>query len=236
MIYGIIIAGGLGTRMGITKKPKQFLEIGSKAIILYTIEEFLKNKKVDKIIISVHKEWINYAEKLIEEQEYNTDKIEIIIAGQTRHKTVMRSLEYIEDTYGVAKDDIVVIHDSVRPFVNQRMIDENIEMVKKHNAVNTVIPAIDTIAISDNLINISDIPSREKMFNVQTPQSFKLEKIIEASRKLKDDEIKHLTDTGKIIILNDDKLHMVEGETYNIKITTQIDLIIAEAILKRMDS
>lgn len=231
MIYGEILAGGSGTRMGNTEMPKQFLLLGEKPIIIHTIEQFLVNSKFYKIIVCCPKEWISHARDLLNKYEIDQDRVEIVAGGENRNESIMNGCRYIESTYGLTDKDVVVTHDAVRPFVNQRILDDNIAAVKKYDAVDTVIPATDTIVYSKDGKIISEIPVRKECYQGQTPQSFKIKKLFELYDSLTKKEKEILTDACKIFAIKGEEVGLVNGEVYNIKITMQYDLKIANAIL-----
>ena len=177
MIFGAILAGGIGSRMGLTNMPKQFLELGDKPIIVHTLQKFLLNLKFDVIYLGVHENWTGYMEDLIERyivDEENKKRIKVISGGTDRNSTIMNIVEDIEKTYTVTSEDIIVTHDAVRPFITSRILEENIEMSLKYGSCDTVIPAIDTIVVSENNEKIKEIPNRQYMYQGQTPQSFKI--------------------------------------------------------------
>lgn len=231
MIYGEILAGGSGTRMGNTDMPKQFLMLGEKPIIIHTIEQFLINPKFNKIIVCCPREWISYAKDLLNKYEIDKDRVELVAGGDSRNETIMNGCKYIEEKYGLNDDDLIVTHDAVRPFVNQRILDDNIKALKKYSAVDTVIPATDTIVYSKDGKVISEIPVRSECFQGQTPQSFKIKKLMEMYESLTKKEKEILTDACKIFAIKNEQVGLVFGEVYNIKITMQYDLKIANAIL-----
>jgi len=230
MIYAEILAGGKGTRMGNTDMPKQFLMLGSKPIIIHTIEQFMVSAKFGKIIVCCPKDWISYMSDLLDKYLPNSD-INVVVGGSTRNETIMNGCKFIEENYGLNDDDIIVTHDAVRPFVTQRIIKDNIDALKDCNAVDTVIPAVDTIVESINGSEISNIPNRAYMYQGQTPQSFNIKKLMSVYNSLKEDEKEILTDACKIFSMKNEKVRIVDGETYNIKITNIHDLKIANAIL-----
>ena len=125
----------------------------------------------------------------------------------------------------------LLTHDAVRPFVSIKMIEENIENCKSYNIIDTVVPAFDTIVVSEDGNFISSIPDRKTMFQGQTPQTFKINKFMEYYSKLTDEEKNILTDACKIFVLNGEKVFLVNGDFSNIKITTVTDLKIAKAML-----
>lgn len=231
MIYVEILAGGKGTRMGNTDLPKQFLMLGTKPIIVHTIEQFLINKNISKIIVCCPKDWISYMNDLIIKYIPN-EKIDVVCGGSTRNETIIKGCEHIKNNYGLNDDDVIITHDAVRPFVTQRIIDENVNALSnKFEAVDTVIPATDTIVESKNEDIISDIPNRNYMYQGQTPQSFNIIKLMEYYKSLSEDEKDSLSDACKIFMLKKDKVKIVFGEPFNIKITNIHDLKVANAIL-----
>ena len=231
MNFALILAGGLGTRMGDTKKPKQFLNLGNKPILIHTIEKFSINNKIDQIIVLTAKEWINFAKDLINTYIPHND-ITVIEGGELRIETINNGMEYIINNYGKNDDHIIITHDAVRPFITHRVIMENIKKTKKYGACNTVIPSTDTIVESKNKKEVSNIPNREKMYQGQTPQSFKLTKLKKFYDKLTHEEKVKLSDACKIYILNNEPVYLVKGEVSNIKITYSYDLKVANYILK----
>lgn len=235
MIYGEILAGGQGTRMGNTQMPKQFLILGDKPIIIHTIEKFMMNLNFDKILVCCPKEWISYAKDLFIKYNIDKERVIIVAGGNSRHESVMNGCKYIEENYGISDNDIIVTHDAVRPFVSQRILDDNIALLEKYDAVDTVIEAIDTIIMSDDGKVISEIPNRNRCYQGQTPQSFKIKKLIDVQKLLKKEERDSLTDACKIFSLKGKSIGIVNGEVYNNKITTMHDLKIANAILMECD-
>ena len=126
MLFAVILAGGTGSRMGSTDMPKQFLEIKGKPILNHTIEKFLPNPKFDKIIILSPKAWIGHTKEIIRKFTGMSDRIAVIEGGATRNETIMNAIDYIDKKYTLDDETIIVTHDSVRPFVTHRIIEENI--------------------------------------------------------------------------------------------------------------
>lgn len=232
MIFGVILAGGIGSRMGNVEKPKQYLAIHDKPIIIYTLEKFFTNAQLEKIIVLCPNAWIAHTKNLVRRYLGETDRIVVIEGGATRNETIMNSISYIEEHYGLDDDTIIVTHDSVRPFVTHRIIDENIRFAQEYDACDTVISATDTIVESVDGKIISHIPDRRKMYQGQTPQSFKALKLKEIYQALTNEEKEILTDAAKIFVLKGQKVHLVEGETFNIKITYPYDLQVAHSLLE----
>lgn len=234
MIFGAILAGGTGSRMGLTNMPKQFLELGDKPIIIHTLQKFLLNLKFDVIYLGVHENWTGYMEDLIEKyiaDEENKKRIKIISGGIDRNSTIMNIVEDIEENYTLNSEDVIVTHDAVRPFITSRILEENIEMSLKYGACDTVIPAIDTIVVSENNKIIKEIPNRQYMYQGQTPQSFKILELKKLYNELSKEEKEILTDACKIFVIKGKEVHLVRGEISNLKITTQEDYKIAQAMI-----
>ena len=232
MIFAAILAGGIGSRMGKTDTPKQFLSLGNKPIIIHTIEKFIINSKIDKIIVLTPKEFDSHTNNLIDEYIPNTEKISVISGGETRNDTLKNSIEYIENNFGIDEDSIIITHDSVRPFVTHRIIEDNIDAAKKYGACDTVIPATDTIVESVGGETISNIPVRDNYYQGQTPQSFNIKKLFELICSLSEEESDLLTDACKIFTLKGEDVYLVDGEVTNIKITYPYDLKLANTILE----
>ena len=200
MVFGAILAGGKGTRMGIDK-PKQFLMLGSRPIIIHTIEKFILSPDIDEIYVGVHPDWIDYTEDLIKKYIDSDKNIILVPGGTDRNSTIFNIIDEIEKRNGDDEDNIIVTHDSVRPFVTLRIIGENVEMAKECGAVDTVISAVDTIVVSEDGEKITSIPDRRQMFQGQTPQTFKISKLKELYNDLSDDEKEILTDACKICVV-----------------------------------
>ena len=235
-IYGVILAGGIGTRMGNVEKPKQFMEIGGKPIIIHTIEKFIMYPELDKIIVLSPKARIRYTQDIINKYINKKEDVVVIEGGATRNETVMNSIRYIEEHYGLDDDTIIVTHDSVRPFVTYRIIEENIRYAKESGACDTVIPASDTIVESTNHELITNIPDRSAMYQGQTPQTFHAKKLRDLYDSLTQDEKEILTDACKIMVLKGEHVHLVEGEVFNIKITYPYDIRVAQSLLNSESS
>lgn len=231
MVFGVVLAGGIGSRMGNAEKPKQYLNVGNKPIIIHTLEKFYINDCFEKIIVLCPEEWMNHTRNLVRKYIGENDKIAIVCGGSTRNETILNSISYIEENYKVSEEDIIVTHDSVRPFITHRIIEENIKYAQKYGACDTVIPATDTIVCSEDNKIISSIPDRSKMYQGQTPQSFRILKLKALYESLSDDEKNILTDAAKIFAMKGEDVYLVEGEVSNIKITYPYDLRVAETLL-----
>ncbi len=232
-IYGVVLAGGMGSRMGTQDKPKQYLQVGNKPILIHTLEKFYIESEFEKVIVLCPKEWIAHTKNLV--KKYLGDdgqRVVVISGGDTRNETIMNAIAFIDSEGNLDEQTIIVTHDSVRPFVTKRIIDENIKYAKEFGACDTAMPATDTIVISEDNNVISEIPERKKMYQGQTPQTFQAMKLKELYMSLTDEEKSILTDAAKIFVMKGERVHIVEGEVYNIKITYPYDLRVAEALIQ----
>lgn len=231
MVFAVICAGGIGSRMGNAEKPKQYLNVGGKPIILHTIEKFVVNEEFEKIIVLVPESWISYTKDIINKHLQGIEKVEVMAGGSDRNSTIMNAINYIEEKFTLDDDTIIVTHDAVRPFATHRIIMDNIEAAVKVGACDTVIPATDTIVESLDGEKISSIPDRSKVYQGQTPQSFRAKRLKELYSSLTDEEKAILTDAAKIYLLKGEAVHLVRGEVFNIKITYPYDLTVAETLI-----
>lgn len=231
MIYGVVLAGGVGSRMGNVGKPKQYLLIGDKPILIHTVEKFYMQSEFEKVLVLCPSEWLNHTKNLIKKYIKDTERVVVLTGGETRNETIMNAIAYIESEGKLDEETIIVTHDSVRPFVTQRILEENIRYAKEYGACDTAVAATDTIVCSEDNQIISDIPERRKMYQGQTPQTFQALKLKNLYEALSDEEKALLTDAAKIFVMKGEKVYIVDGEVFNIKITYPYDLRVAEALI-----
>ncbi len=226
MIYAGICAGGVGSRMG-SDIPKQFLELSGVPVLIYTIKAF--QERADHVYIGVPDKWLQYTENLIEKFHLNGFAT-VVQGGKNRMETLYNIILKIEAESSVGDDDILLTHDAVRPFINNRIIDENIEKCRVYGACGTYVPAVDTIAVSNDGVNLLSVPRRSTMFNTQTPQTAKLSllKTLFEENKHKFEDFTDLCGMFNHLGIN---VAIVRGDYNNIKITTPADLITARGIL-----
>lgn len=232
MIFGALLAGGVGSRMNIESMPKQFLPLGSEPILMHTLDKFLLCGELDVIYVGVHKDWMEFVGNALVAKGIGSDRVRVVCGGSDRNRTIMNIVAAIEKDFGSSPDHLIVTHDSVRPFVKVSTIKANIMAVRKHGACDTVIPATDTIVRSSDGVLISDIPFRGEMYQGQTPQSFNIAQLKEVYAGLTDQEKETLTDACKILVLKGYPVALVEGDVTNIKLTTLMDYKVAQAMLE----
>lgn len=227
--FAVILAGGIGQRMG-ESLPKQFIKLSGCPIIILTIRRILSVEEFDKIIIVIHPDWKQYLQNQIEEYQISTEKIIITSGGKERLDSIKNSLKQIM-LISNSPDDIVVICDAVRPFVSKEILQNSIKMSRSHGACVCALPAIDTMLYVENNI-ITSVPLRKNIFHGQAPDSFQVSILNEALNSLTEGEKKIITGTAQICVLKHIPVYTIPGDIKNIKITSPDDIKIAENILQ----
>jgi 2-C-methyl-D-erythritol 4-phosphate cytidylyltransferase len=214
----IITAGGIGKRMG-TTLPKQFLEIGGKPILIRTLEVFHAFDASAQLIITLPNEWKEYWKELLDRHNCSIPH-EIVDGGKERYDSIKNALKSCSGTY-------VAVHDGVRPFVSQTTLANCFEGVKTKHQVVPVLSINDSIR--QVVGNQSQAVDRNQFFRVQTPQCF-----LKTSLEIAYQQAFHkqITDDASLVEQAGFPIYMVDGNEENIKITSQIDLILAEEIAK----
>lgn len=223
----VILAGGSGRRVG-GDCPKQFLQVGGKTVLELSIEAFHRNSRIDGIAVVTRADCLDRVRDIVRRGGYA--KVEHVVAGgRERHLSTLAALEL----YG-GEDDCLLIHDAVRPLVSQRIIDDCIDALDTADAVDVAVPATDTIIAVDDNGHIVDIPPRQTLRNVQTPQAFRARRLREAFRLALADSSFVPTDDCSVVFryLPQCPIKVVEGDTANIKITYKEDLEKVEAALR----
>ncbi|KJG39105.1 MULTISPECIES: 2-C-methyl-D-erythritol 4-phosphate cytidylyltransferase [Photobacterium] len=228
MNISLIFAGGVGTRMGNKAKPKQFLELYGKPVIIYTLEHFENNDDVDAIVIVCKHEWIDYLKKLLE--RFNINKVvKVISGGETGQESIFNGIDYIHKNYN--EDSIVLIHDGVRPLINQDIINKNIKSVIDNGSAITSCPPVETFVRVDKNNKVMDVHDRSMSRLAKAPQSFYIKDIYYAHKKAIDDKYFEAIDSCSLMRHYGFNVHLIDGISENIKITTPIDFYIFKAIV-----
>ena len=222
MISAIILAGGKGKRMG-AKISKQYIELNGKPILYYTLKRFVDCEGIDKIILVLPKDEIEYCNKEILEK-YSLKVDMIVEGGKERQDSVYNALQKINDS------EIVLIHDGARAFVSERVIKDGIKYAKIYGAAAPGVMPKDTIKVVDENGFSDSTPDRSKLLAIQTPQTFKLEIIKECHEKVKENNLS-VTDDTMVVEMYNNKVYLYNGEYTNIKVTTPEDLILAERLI-----
>ncbi len=232
MNIAVVLAGGSGSRMGMVDRPKQFIDIYGKPVIIHTLEAFEINEKIDAICVVCVKEWQDDLSLWL--KEYDIRKVRWIAnAGSTRQESSLNALDAISEVCG--DDDYVIIHDAARPLISQKIINDNIIKVREYGACDTVVPAHDTIIRSVDGETLESIPVRKELYMGQTPQSFRysiVRKAYDDYFAMPEDQRPEMTDDCGLVLYSGVKIGMAMGDKLNMKITTMEDLLLVKSIVR----
>ncbi|MCR1842967.1 IspD/TarI family cytidylyltransferase [Murimonas intestini] len=223
MNFALILSGGVGARMKNVGVPKQYIEIDGKPIIMFTLEKFESNNRIDKIIVVASKQWHSQIE--IWKEVYQINKlVGIAEAGDSRQESILNGLEYC-GILSKEEMDKVIIHDAVRPFVSEHLISTCIDTLDKHEGCMPVLPIHDTVYQSQDGKNITKLLDRNTLFAGQAPEAFRLKRYLEINRMATKEVLKNTSGTSMIAYRYSMDVCMISGEDTNFKITTPSDLI-----------
>lgn len=225
----VVFAGGTGKRMNNNVKPKQFLDLRGKPIIIHTLEIFESHKEIDGVVVVCISEWINYFKELL--NKYNINKVKSVVSGgSTGQLSIKAGLDEVKKIV-MEEKTIVLIHDGVRPLINEKLISDNIDTVKKYGSAITTAVVVETIMEVSDKGDIKYIPERKNSRYARAPQSFWLEDICNAHNNALEEGIIDFIDSCTMMQYYGYKMHLIDGPSENIKITTPEDYYIARAIL-----
>ena len=228
MNIAVIFAGGSGQRMHTRDKPKQFLMVHGKPIIVHTIEIFENHADIDGIIVVCIEEWIPYMEEM--KYRYRLDKIgKIVPGGATGQMSIYHGLVTAAETYGV-KDNVVLIHDGVRPLIDMDTISRNIYGVKTHGSAITCAPVKETVVLLEPDGIVDEVVPRNLSVIAKAPQSFYLKDILAAQERAIAEGETSMIDSCTLMRHYGAKLYAVEGSNENIKVTTPEDFYMFRAV------
>ena len=224
----VIFAGGTGQRMNSVSLPKQFLKVHDKPIIVHTIEKFQNTSSIDKIVVVSIASYIDEVKRL--KEVYNLTKIASIVEGGASGQLSIYNGLVEAKKISTSNDDIVLIHDGVRPLIDEETINENIECVKNNGNAITISKAIETVVVINDDV-VDNVLDRHFCNLARAPQSFYLKDILECHKKALNDNRTDFIDSAMLMKTYGHKLHTVLGPVNNIKITTPMDFFMFKAIL-----
>lgn len=227
MNIGLIIAGGVGARM-LSAIPKQFITVDDKPIIIYTLEAFEKHPEIDVIAVVCIEGWEiilqNYA------KEYNITKLKHIApSGKVGQESIKNGLDELAKHYD--KNDIVLIHDAIRPMVSHEIISECISVTKEKGNAIVCIPCQEAMMETEDGASSTSSYPRDNLKRTQTPQGFKLGNILETHKKAHEMGITNSIASCTLLVETGQKVYFSKGSEKNIKLTTTEDLAIFRALL-----
>ena len=231
MIYGAMLAGGSGTRVKSSDVPKQFIEIGGAPVIIHTLNNMLKVERFDLIYIACREDYIEYLKKAAAEHASHPEKVRIIAGGKERMDSIRCVTDAIERDNGIGEEDVIVIHEAVRPFVTEKILNDSIDCAAKYGACLCGLPCADTILHSVKGDVVDDIPARSELFCGQAPDSFRLHHFIKMQENLTPEQKEKITGTSQICTMNGQPIYIIEGDAINFKITTDSDLLMVRTLM-----
>lgn len=224
----VIFAGGSGRRMHTKDKPKQFLLVHGKPIIVHTIEQFENHPEIDGIVVVCIKGWIDYMNDMI--YRYRLDKVKSVVpGGKTGQLSIYNGLCAAEEVFGM-DGTVVLIHDGVRPLIDADTISRNIASVREFGSAITCTVAKETVILVDDTEKVDAVPDRSRSRFAKAPQSFYLKDILAAHRQCLAEGKDNVIDSCTMMRMYGKPLHVVIGRSDNIKITTPDDFYIFRAL------
>ena len=233
-VSALIFAGGTGKRMNTKTLPKQFLELHGKPIIIHTIEHFESHPEIMDIVVVCVDDWLDYCKDLL--AKFNIKKVsQVVPGGETGQMSIFNGLEALREKYQ-GNNDYVLIHDGVRPLIDEEIISKNIESVKKYGTAITVKPVIETVVQVDEEDIINNVIERSTCQTAVAPQSFLLSEIYSLHMRAQAEKLFDMTDSATLARYFGLPLHTVMGGSENIKITTPSDFYIFRAIYEAREN
>ena len=228
MVTALLLAGGVGSRIG-DPIPKQFLQINGIPVIAYTMYAFQKNKNVDDIVVICLEGW----EKKVEQysKDYNITKLKKVVkGGKNTQESISNGVFSIKDS--ISPDDIVIVHDSVRPMLNDDVINDCIKVCSKHGSGCASIPLQETMIRTEDRISGNIDIDRSKIMRVQTPQAYRYGFILDIYERAKEQSITDSIYTNTLAIQLGHSIYFSKGSIFNVKITTPEDLELMKMFLE----
>lgn len=234
MNTALIFAGGVGSRMHSKERPKQFLEMYNKPIIIHTLEHFENHPDIDAIVVVCVEGWIDYLQNLL--YKFRIEKVKkIVTGGATGQLSIYNGLVAAKEVSG-EENTVILIHDGVRPLINSKLISDNIESVKKNGSAITTAVVKETILVVKEDYFIDYVPSRANSRIAKAPQSFWLDDILSAHEKALNEGKNDFIDSCSMMQYFGKRLYLVDGPEENIKITTPQDFYSMRAILEAKEN
>lgn len=223
----IVLAGGVGSRLGLST-PKQFFKVAGKMVIEHTLDTFERNPHIDEIVVVSNPVYVSDVENIVLRNGWKKVK-KILKGGKERYDSSLSAIH----AYEGGEEVNLVFHDAVRPLVSQRIIDDVCEALKTYEAIDVTVPAVDTIIEAEG-DHIASIPDRSRLQRGQTPQAFRLSVISEAyKRAFKDPDFKVTDDCGVVVkYMPEVPVHLVEGEESNMKLTYKEDTFLLDKLFQ----
>jgi 2-C-methyl-D-erythritol 4-phosphate cytidylyltransferase len=229
MITAILLAAGQGLRLKGVATPKQFLRIQGKKLYQYTLDTFVKHKKIDHIILVVNEKAVPEVQDEIKPWAKKKN-IRVIVGGKTRQESSYQGLRYAQLN---TKPDYVLIHDVARPLLNASLIDQLVGALKSHSAITLGRHVNDSLFVVDEQATLHNYVTKKDIYLTQTPQAFQFQTILEAHEHARLLKIRTASDDASLLTLMEKKVHVIPGSRMNFKIVNEDDLSLLKALIKR---
>lgn len=223
----IILAGGIGSRMG-GSMPKQFLSLNDKPVIVHTLENFQRNSQINSIIIVCVKDWILHLKEILE--EYKISKVvNIVEGGETGHDSTRNGIFSLKNV--LSEDDFIIIHDAACPILPQAAIDEMLRVAYEKGNASLAIPCYETVIYTDDGMQGNSQLDRSKIMRIQTPQAYKYGSILKLYEKAEAEDKHDFIYADLVLIHYGETVYFSKGFTNNIKITRKEDIPLCKALM-----
>ena len=232
MIFGGILAGGIGSRMSQTGLPKQFLELGGVPIIVRTVRRFFEFGKFDRIIITMTETHLEYARELLKKYAIDMARVRLVLGGPSRFESLLCLCRAAAEMLPPGEDALIVTHDCARPFVSLRILEDNLAGMEEFDMVTTSVPTVDTVLISEDGRVGTRVPDRHTIFCDQGPQTLRVRHFLTLVDSLNEEEHAKYIEAGRLYMEKGFRVGIVTGDRMNFKMTTPLDLVVAEALLR----
>lgn len=222
-VFAVIFAGGVGSRMKGADKPKQFLELGGKPIIVHTLGHFQRCDAIQAISVACVADWIPRLKEIVE--QFHLDKVqEIVAGGETGQDSIYQGLSALEKlAVPPQDDDIVLIHDGVRPLITEQTITDCIASVEENGCTAVTAPATETVVVGDRVGDVEQILDRSFCRLARAPQGFRYGEFMKCHEQARSEGLHDFIDSVSLMAHYGHTIHTVEGPEENIKITTPRD-------------
>lgn len=227
MNIGLIIAGGSGQRMN-QDIPKQFLNVNDRPVIVYTLEAFQKHPNIDVIGVVCLDGWQEILKAYA--RQFNISKLKYVtVGGENGQQSIYNGIQMLKAE--CSPEDMVLVHDAIRPMVSQEIISECISKCSRYGSAITVIPCAEAMLLSEDHIASNEAVDRSTLLRTQTPQAFPLSKLLWAHEEAKERGIQNSVASCTLMIELGEKIYFSAGSEKNIKLTTTDDIEIFKALL-----
>lgn len=229
MSYAVVFAGGSGIRMNTRTTPKQFLRIHGRTILEHTLTHFEEHPRIDGIAVACLESWIPMLRNELDSAGFTKVKW-IVPGGRTGQESIRNALDALRAA-GVSDEEVVLVHDGVRPVVDEETITHNIESVRAHGSAITVSPQWETVVCVDSGARVEFTTNRIATRVAKAPQSFRLGDLSAAHARAAEEGRGDFVDCATLMGHYGHELHTVDGPADNIKVTTATDFYVLRAIL-----